>query len=219
MIQTSNIGTCTPQEQAATGTTINVPYPTTRNTRSDDILFICIKTSGGGLIGTPTGFTDLFKHSGTADTLNPSVYLGWKKGVGNESGTLACTIQNFAAMGAMIAVPDVDLVSTIDVAGIFKDASTAASSFQQNSITTLVNNALVLSIAGENSTGHNLSIDSGFTEVYDRGTGTAVMELAYLLKTVAGAIAPTITLSTGTGKSIGYTVSIRPAPPRAGLLM
>lgn len=214
-IATANIAIGTVSENTSAGTTLNVAYPTSRNIRSDDVLYLMFSTATLAVPSDVSGFTVLGKLSSTGNTALPGIWAGYKKAAGGETGNVAVATANGVSWGQILAMPDIDLSVFIDVAATTKDQSTAQTTITSTAITTVTDGALLVCGSADNATGHNASIDSGYTETGDRVAGTRVAQLAYLLKAVAGSSQPIVTW-TGSGRGIQVLSAFRAGPPRAG---
>lgn len=221
-IALANVRTGTVLETAAAGTTAAVAYPTV--VKSDDVLVLYISVFNTTTTPTnPGGWTSVDSRGTNSGTQAPWHLMTIKKAAGTETGTLSVTIPNNAVWAQIIAVPDCDLITIQDITATFIDANATSSSCNIAAGTTVTDKVCIVAGASNVSSANTWTpptVNSvSFTEAGDAGAGFRSSEMSFGLAGAAGSTGTITATSSGTGKSIGAAVFLRPGPPRFGTMM
>lgn len=192
--------------------TLVVNYPTL--VRPDDLVVLIAGVQSATLVTSLGGsWTDDCRHSGTGDTLAPGLYVAHRQGTAALSGTtVTLTLPTGVAQRATtVAIPAVDLATVLDTAAAttFKDQTTAQANNVVPAGTTTRGEALLLGAWMGNAAAHTWTQPTNWTEQID-GDGTRPLEISYFTQTVAGSTGTMTGVDSGTAKSLGQVLVIRP---------
>lgn len=202
--------------EATASTTKSVPFPATLD--SNTIMVLWLSVNSTTLSTNPLGWTNVFRAAGTAGTTQPALLVSVKRAAGTESGNLSVTSANAAGIGQILAFSGVDTTTPQDVTATSLDQSTASGTLVLPTLTTTKAGVCLVYANGTNSSTTTTTPPTSpgtFTETGDRSTGTAGGSGGYLVWTGSGATGSVTLTFTGTPKSIGALVALRPAATAA----
>ena len=196
--------------------TFDIPYPS--GLAAGDIIVMWFSDGGTTISPDPqTGWTTEanIQNSSAPDNL----WLGWKVSTGSESGNFtASTNITGTGVAQMLAFRGVDATTPIDVATKTRNSDGAGtSSTPIPSMTTTKTGVCLVYAGAQNSTSNTAtppSSPAAFTETAD-GIGAAPAgrsgTMGYLIWSGSGATG-TVTIGwSGTGRSTGALMALRPA--------
>jgi hypothetical protein len=168
-------------------------------------LMIALVTTGSASAGTwtpPAGWTEVIDQGAS-----PNLTVAWKIAVASDiSATWSSTLSSIP-IGLHISTFRNAL---IDVVGAVSPVVTGTNNIVIPSITTTVNNALVIALAvSGNATGN--TVPTNYTQLWSTSgnpTGTAVFTRLQPIAGVSGTA--TMNWTSGTGNAAGVLVSIKP---------
>lgn len=203
---------------SASGTSLALPYPT--NNKCDEVL-VCFAGANASTLITSLGgsWVDDVRHSGTADTAIPSIYLAHRISSAALSGNLTVTVPNVATRGVVVAVREVDLQNIIDFTAstAFKDQTTAQSTNVIPAGTCTRPQTVGLSMFCGNGSAHTWTPPTNWTEQLD-GDGSCPLEVNFFSQTANGTTGTLTGTDSGSVKSLGQAIFLRPRPVNPQLL-
>ena len=168
-------------------------------------LMIALVTTGSASAGTwtpPAGWTEVIDQG-----VSPNLTVAWKIAVAGEPAAVWSSTLSSIPIGLHISTFRNAL---IDVVGAVSPVVTGTNNIVIPSITTTVNNTLVIALAvSGNATGN--TVPTGYTQLWSTSgnpTGTAVF--TRLQATASATGTATMNWTSGTGNAAGVLVSIKP---------
>lgn len=199
-------------ENSVAGTSLLVPYPATLDASSMMVLMVAVQSAS--LPTLPGGWTQVYRASGTGGTLAPGLMVAIKQATGSETGNLTVTTPSLKSIGQLLAFSGVDLSTPQDVTASPMDQSSALGTLPIPGVTTTLTGAALIYAGATNSSTTNATAPtspSTFTETADRGSSTVCGTLGYLLWGSFGATGTVTVTWTGSPKSVGVLLALRPA--------
>jgi hypothetical protein len=154
-------------------------------------------------------WTDVAQFSATGNTATPDIYVALKVTDGTEGGTsVTVTHNNNVSAWQILVYSGVDTANPQDVAATAWD-STGDPVFPAQ---TIVTSGAAQDYSATNATTTNTATPpSGFTETGDLSSGTRPFTSGYKLGLATGSSGTVTVDFSGTGRSIGVLLALRPA--------
>lgn len=210
------------QVETASGTTSVLPYPA--GLAAGHLLMIVGSTFNATTLWTlPAGWTQVYNASASGGTLTPNLFVAYKVAAGSESGSLTVTHSSNVSIARMFAFSGVNAGTPLDVPVAVNDAAGAATTSTLPGLTTTAPGAALVYAAAHVSTTATATVSatpSAYTEVMDRATGSRAATAGYLIWSGSGATGSPVVTWTGSGRSMGLLLALRPsAAPATGIYL
>lgn len=207
------LGTATRDTSAQT--TRNVVWPSPISNGDVATLVVVNASVSPSAVDTPSGFTQIDQHSGTANTAAPAVAMFRHTCNGTETGNLAVATpggSGVVATSVLIIWPGVVTgAGGLDVAAVLDDKTVASTSFAfSGGIAPVTPGCTLLYVVTGNSTSITSTPLTGFTEAYDRTGTTRAINVGYLQNVAASNNALTGGTWSGSTKDVGIAIALKP---------
>jgi MSHA biogenesis protein MshQ len=179
------------------------------------VAFLAQNSPGSPIVSSATGWTSVLNRTYTdGSTVGTSVYYRFATAadISNGSFTFSFTSSRRSA-GAILAFRGVDTVTPINASG--SQGNNASTSLTAPSITTVDNNAMLVSLYGFVQGSNSATPSAGMTEAFDAATGAGpngvTIEGAYAIQATVGPTGTRVATAATTSVNIGVLLALSPA--------